>query len=70
METLARAVADDLSKLRDVDEVEVSEQGESIQIRGLAKTPLGDVRFNFNMPPPISPLAAVSRVRQLCKTGG
>ena len=70
MKALARTVADELDALRDVAEVEVSEQGESIQIRGLAKTPLGDVRFNFNMPPPISPLAAVSRVRQLCKTGG
>ena len=70
MKHLAKTVAQELAGLRDVSEVEVSESGESITVKGLAKTAQGDRRFYFNMPPPISPLAAVGRVRQLCKTGG
>ena len=70
MQELANAVAQELQTLRDVSEVEVLEQGESITVKGLAKTAQGERRFYFNMPPPVSPLAAVGRVRMLCKTGG
>ena len=69
MNSLAQTIASDLGALRDVEGVAVVEQGGGVRISGTAKTPVGKFKFSINMPPPISPLAAVSRVRKLCKTG-